>query len=620
MDFIDVGLCIPLLAYGPRTGHEHTNPNSSSLNSRRGSLCNPDTDMQRYGLFDQSMSNMKGGSFMHVDSNVSAAITEELISNNSFNLEPCISAGNLSSASSWRTSNYTEYDNECELDGLEHIPSMRSMPSIHNMKSMVSMHSMNDMKQQNKPYIHEPSTLEQCTNPFMKMKAASNARRYATPHTQDVSSLEWIPRMPPMGSLHGPNPKAHIIEHHEPEALDRVPSMHFAHHLNDIPSINSPVRAAAQGALSLPTQARHYELEPDARHLTSCKVGMNAQPWVYSNESEAQEPETLHCIRSMPVMPSMQPQSVQDPQALVQTLSNPMAASLWQPRNGMDPQPQVHFLDRSNARPPNRAPEPPASHQTVKGPRFAPDPLEDLNATLEQWANGHALTVEPPRLPMLPDDPSEDELFHTGHNHLGNTSCLAWLLRQSQAEDAKEQEDTMSEPVAQSSLERMTLQNMMAQSMDSHTDNPVSPLLVPNAGSLDMFDAPILVANLLEVSRRDDDLSPADGKPLPAAAPAPAIAQEVSKAAEVKHKDSAPEEKQKVKNRGRPDGKFPIHLGGRCTHTAHWSRLRGKRGHAYFFCKYCGLGWRLPPKEVAALENAKEAANLQDEDGNGEQA
>lgn len=44
---------------------------------------------------------------------------------------------------------------------------------------------------------------------------------------------------------------------------------------------------------------------------------------------------------------------------------------------------------------------------------------------------------------------------------------------------------------------------------------------------------------------------------------------------------------------GRPDGKFPLCAEGRCGHKEHWSRLRGKRGHAYFFCKYCGLGWRV---------------------------
>jgi hypothetical protein len=45
------------------------------------------------------------------------------------------------------------------------------------------------------------------------------------------------------------------------------------------------------------------------------------------------------------------------------------------------------------------------------------------------------------------------------------------------------------------------------------------------------------------------------------------------------------------------DGKFPVSENGRCTHTESWSRLRGKRGHSYFFCEKCQLGWRQPTKE-----------------------
>jgi hypothetical protein len=47
----------------------------------------------------------------------------------------------------------------------------------------------------------------------------------------------------------------------------------------------------------------------------------------------------------------------------------------------------------------------------------------------------------------------------------------------------------------------------------------------------------------------------------------------------------------------REDGKFPISEHGRCSHVESWTRLRGKRGHSYFFCKLCGVGWRQPTKE-----------------------
>eukprot|EP00668_Euglena_longa_P041420 GGOE01054513.1.p4 GENE.GGOE01054513.1~~GGOE01054513.1.p4 ORF type:complete len:135 (+),score=15.39 GGOE01054513.1:38-406(+) len=39
--------------------------------------------------------------------------------------------------------------------------------------------------------------------------------------------------------------------------------------------------------------------------------------------------------------------------------------------------------------------------------------------------------------------------------------------------------------------------------------------------------------------------------------------------------------------------KFPLCPGGRCDHHADWTRVRGKRAYAYFFCRCCGMGWRL---------------------------
>jgi|EP00670_Eutreptiella_braarudii_P002426 hypothetical protein len=67
------------------------------------------------------------------------------------------------------------------------------------------------------------------------------------------------------------------------------------------------------------------------------------------------------------------------------------------------------------------------------------------------------------------------------------------------------------------------------------------------------------------------------------------------------------DEPEKKSNCGRPDGKFPLHAKGRCSHKDHWSRLRGKRGHAYFFCKYCGLGWRVPRQKSRTDEQAPDA-------------
>eukprot|EP00668_Euglena_longa_P022920 GGOE01028549.1.p1 GENE.GGOE01028549.1~~GGOE01028549.1.p1 ORF type:complete len:442 (+),score=18.30 GGOE01028549.1:82-1326(+) len=45
------------------------------------------------------------------------------------------------------------------------------------------------------------------------------------------------------------------------------------------------------------------------------------------------------------------------------------------------------------------------------------------------------------------------------------------------------------------------------------------------------------------------------------------------------------------------DGKFPVSETGRCSHNAFWTRLRGKRRHSYFYCTYCGVGWRQPTRE-----------------------
>lgn len=71
-------------------------------------------------------------------------------------------------------------------------------------------------------------------------------------------------------------------------------------------------------------------------------------------------------------------------------------------------------------------------------------------------------------------------------------------------------------------------------------------------------------------------------------------------------------ENRQMKRCGRPDGKFPLCTVGRCTHKEHWSRLRGKRGHAYFFCRFCGLGWRVPrPKSPA--ESIGDMAGLGDD-------
>lgn len=63
------------------------------------------------------------------------------------------------------------------------------------------------------------------------------------------------------------------------------------------------------------------------------------------------------------------------------------------------------------------------------------------------------------------------------------------------------------------------------------------------------------------------------------------------------------EASRQVKRCGRPDGKFPLCTVGRCTHKEHWSRLRGKRGHAYFFCRFCGLGWRVPRPKSPSESN-----------------
>ena len=59
---------------------------------------------------------------------------------------------------------------------------------------------------------------------------------------------------------------------------------------------------------------------------------------------------------------------------------------------------------------------------------------------------------------------------------------------------------------------------------------------------------------------------------------------------------SAPHPK-KPKKPQPADGRFPVSEDGRCAHQEHWARLRGKRGHSYFVCAQCGLGWRQPTKE-----------------------
>ena len=43
-------------------------------------------------------------------------------------------------------------------------------------------------------------------------------------------------------------------------------------------------------------------------------------------------------------------------------------------------------------------------------------------------------------------------------------------------------------------------------------------------------------------------------------------------------------------------GKFPVAPHGRCPHRQYWDRLRGKRGHSYFVCRVCGIGWRQQTK------------------------
>ena len=38
-----------------------------------------------------------------------------------------------------------------------------------------------------------------------------------------------------------------------------------------------------------------------------------------------------------------------------------------------------------------------------------------------------------------------------------------------------------------------------------------------------------------------------------------------------------------------PDRKFPVAQNGRCNHNESWERLRGRKGHSYFFCGKCGV-------------------------------
>ena len=36
---------------------------------------------------------------------------------------------------------------------------------------------------------------------------------------------------------------------------------------------------------------------------------------------------------------------------------------------------------------------------------------------------------------------------------------------------------------------------------------------------------------------------------------------------------------------------FPLYSNGRCTHTADWKYIRGKRSFAYYSCHFCGVKW-----------------------------
>ena len=57
-------------------------------------------------------------------------------------------------------------------------------------------------------------------------------------------------------------------------------------------------------------------------------------------------------------------------------------------------------------------------------------------------------------------------------------------------------------------------------------------------------------------------------------------------------------------------GKFPVAQHGRCPHRQYWDRLRGKRGHSYFVCRLCGIGWRQQTK-VANLKQAASGSKVQ---------
>ena len=43
------------------------------------------------------------------------------------------------------------------------------------------------------------------------------------------------------------------------------------------------------------------------------------------------------------------------------------------------------------------------------------------------------------------------------------------------------------------------------------------------------------------------------------------------------------------------EGKFPVSESGRCSHNSFWTRLRGKRGHSYFYCTYCEVPFSPTP-------------------------
>ena len=58
---------------------------------------------------------------------------------------------------------------------------------------------------------------------------------------------------------------------------------------------------------------------------------------------------------------------------------------------------------------------------------------------------------------------------------------------------------------------------------------------------------------------------------------------------------------------------FPVVLGERCPHTAHWRHLRAKRKYTYYSCTHCGAKWRqLRPKAISQLQEQNGARQPQD--------